>query len=256
MLLIMFFLLAIYIYVIWKKKFRPINIKPYKLFKNQKIESMLLLKEQGHCNINYCLKTKKQSYLLRNFKHKSNRKAEFYIQNLAHKKGVAAEALLLDEKNNIMICDYIEGEHLSKLDVKNIRKLALCLKKLHAIKIQQYPIDFKRNFKYKNKKVYEAYKVLSQFKPDYVLGHNDLHPKNILFGNKVQFIDWEYAGKSDKYFDLATTIIEFKFNKQEEKKFLRNYFNYRTSPNHKKLKAYKVIYKALWTEWFGKLERG
>jgi thiamine kinase-like enzyme len=117
-------------------------------------------------------------------------------------------------------------------------------------------VNFKSSFKYKDKKVYEAFKRLQHFKPDYVLGHNDLHPKNILFGKKIQFIDWEYAGVSDCYFDLAAIIVEFKLNDKDEKSFLRSYFSTRQTPNYKKLEAFKVIYKTLWTVWLYKLERG
>jgi thiamine kinase-like enzyme len=231
-------------------------VKHYKVLKNQKIKEFSRLKQQGHCNINYFLETENQNYLVRRFKYKSDRKAEFYIQNLAHKKGVAAKALLLDEEKQLMICDFIEGRHRYKLDQHTLKKLAMALKKLHQVKLQQQAYTFKRSFKYKDKKVYEAFNTLKQFKPEYVLGHNDLHAKNILFGKKVQFIDWEYAGMSDRYFDLAAIIIEFKLNTKDEKNFLRTYFSRNRSINHKKLNAYKVIYRTLWTVWFSKLERG
>ena len=83
-LIILFVLVAAYLY--WHKKASPPKVEHYKLFNHEKIEDLSLLKEQGHCNINYLLQTDKQNYLLRTFKHKSDRKAEFYIQNLAHKK--------------------------------------------------------------------------------------------------------------------------------------------------------------------------
>jgi thiamine kinase-like enzyme len=245
-----------YLFALWHKIVHPINLKPYELLNNQKIEDFKLLKNQGHCNINYLIKTDKSSYVLRKFKHQSEHKAEFYIQNLAHKKGISAKALVLDEEKQLMICDYIVGEHRYKLDQKTLKKLALMLKKLHKIKLQQQATNFKGSFKYKDKKAQEAFRVIDTFKPEYVLGHNDLHPKNILFGKKIQFIDWEYAGKADRYFDLAAIILEFKLNKKDEATFLRNYFSKNGKVNHKKLKAFKVVYKTLWTVWFAKLERG
>jgi len=248
--------IGILLYFLWKKKHYPVQVKHYALLKNQNIQKFSLLKQQGHCNINYFLQTEKQNYLVRKFKHKSDRKAEFYIQNLAHKKGIAAKALLLDEEKHLMICNFVEGEHRYKLNQHSLKKLAVALKKLHQVKLQQRAYTFKSSFQYKDKKVYEAFKTLKQFKPEYVLGHNDLHAKNILFGKKVQFIDWEYAGMSDRYFDLAAIIIEFKLNKKDEKSFLQAYFSRNKSPNPKKLNAYKVIYKTLWTVWFAKLERG
>ena len=99
-------------------------------------------------------------------------------------------------------------------------------------------------------------RCIKRFTPEYVLGHNDLHSKNILFGKTIQFIDWEYAGKTDRYFDLAAIIIEFKLNTADEKTFLYNYFLRDAQVNFKKLEAFKVIYKILWRVWFEKLERG
>ena len=232
-----------------------IKLNYYSLFKKDKIKKITLLKHQGHCNINYLLETPKNRFLLRKFKYSNQRKAEFYIQNRAHKKNLAAKAHLLDEKNSLMICNFIEGEHQHKLSQQNLKKLAVMLQKLHRIKIQQQPNTFRQNFKPKNRKVHEAFNVVNSFKKEYVLGHNDLHARNILFGKKIQFIDWEYAGRSDRYFDLVSIILEFKLNKGDEKSFLRSYFG-RKSVNQKKLNAFKVIYRELWKIWFGNLERG
>ncbi len=227
----------------------------YYLFQNQKILSYVLLKEQGHCNINYHLKTSQKEYLIRKFKYHNHREAEFKIQNMAYKKALSAKALLLDKSNNLMICEFIEGVHRYKLNQQELKRLAITLKKLHSIKIQQQPNTLKRNFKPKHKKVHNAFKTINSFKPEYVLGHNDLHPKNILFGKKIKFIDWEYAGKTDRYFDLVAIIIEFKLNRKDEATFLRTYFS-KKRINYKKLEAFKVVYRALWREWFGKLDRG
>ncbi len=227
----------------------------YQLFQNQKILSYALLEEQGRCNINYHLKTSQKEYLIRKFKYHNHREAEFKIQNMAYKKALSAKALLLDKSNNLMICEFIEGVHHHKLTQQEIKRLALTLRKLHSINIQQQPNTLKRNFKSKHKKVHSAFNVIDSFKSEYVLGHNDLHPKNILFGKKIKFIDWEYAGKTDRYFDVVAIIIEFKLNRKDEATFLHSYFSNKTV-NHKKLKAFKVVYKALWKEWFGKLDRG
>ncbi len=234
----------------------PYFFKDYPLFKSQKVEKISCLKTQGHCNVNYVIQTNKEKYLLRQFKYQRDRKSEFQIQNLAHKKRVGAKALILDETKQLMICEFIEGKHQQKLKQKNLKKLAMLLRKLHKIKIRQQPNDFRNAFKYKDKKVQEAFKIIKTFKPEYVLGHNDLHPKNILFGKKIQFIDWEYAGKTDRYFDLASIIIEYKLNKSDEKTFLYNYFLRHERVNFKKLEAFKVVYQILWTLWFEKLERG
>ena len=254
--IIIFAIIIAVLLFVWYKRKHPINIKHYSLLKNEKIETFSKLKEQGHCNVNYLIETKDKKYLLRNFKYDGNRQKEFYFQNLAYKKNIAAKAFLLDEKNNLMICNFIEGEHQNRLNQHTLKKLALTLQKLHRIRVPTKAYNFKSIFKLKDKKALQAFRVIETFKPEYVFGHNDLHPKNILFGKKIQFIDWEYAGRTDRYFDLAAIIIEFKLNKQDEQTFLQSYFKRSGKVKTKKLEAFKVVYQTLWTIWFGNLERG
>ena len=234
-----------------------ITLKKYELFKEKNVETLILLENQGHCNHNYLLLSGKKRYLIREFKLKNDRKSEFKIQTLIAKKNIGATPLLLDEPKGIMVCEFIEGVHKTKLNQQRLKKLALLLKRLHHIKIRQKPNYLKKKFKFKDKKAIEAFKKLTLYKKEPVLCHNDLHPKNILFAQKnVQLIDWEYAGVNDKYFDLVSVIIEFKFNKKEEAYFLNNYFRKEALINHKKLALYKIIHKEFWKLWFKKLNRG
>ena len=84
-------------------------------------------------------------------------------------------------------------------------------------------------------------------KKEYVLCHHDLNPKNILFSDDIKLIDWEYAGVNDRYFDLASIIVEFNLNKRNETLFMRSYSK---KINLKKLYMYKIIYKDLCRLWF------
>lgn len=205
-------------------------------------DELILLPNQGHCNLNYLLEKGEKKYHVRKFRLADrNRKFEFKIQKLASKKKIAAKAFYLDA--TIMIGEFIEGVHKSKLSYKEIRKLANSIKKLHKIKLRQKPIIFSKEVIRKTKK----------FKHELVLCHGDLNVKNILFEKTAKLIDWEYAGINDKYFDLATVSKEFKFNKIEEAYFLRAYGD---KINFKKLGVYKEIYEILYKEWFEKLDKG
>ena len=199
-------------------------------------EELHLLPNQGHCNVNYLFYKEGKKYHLRKFKLADrDRKLEFKIQNLAAKKRVGAKAYYLDKA--IMIGDFVEGEHHKKITRKQTRELALALRKLHSIPFLGKPILLKP-------------KIQKRFKMDFVLSHNDLNIKNILFDKHVKFIDWEYAGVGDRYFDLATVCEAFDL---DEAYFLRNYGKKIT---HNKLKAYKKIYHDITDEWFLKLEKG
>ena len=210
--------------------------------------------QQGHANTIYIIKTEQQSYILREFKIKIDRKVEFRVQKKTHKQKIASEPILLQE--NLMISEFLEGNHKEKLTQQELKKIAQLLKKLHKIKIRQKQNNFKNNFKFNHTKAKKAFMVLDKEKKEYALGHNDLHPQNIIFNKKnIKLIDWEYARYSDIYFDLVSIIIEYKLNKKDTKTFLQSYFHQK-SINHKKIDAYTIIYKELWKLWFEKLAKG
>jgi thiamine kinase-like enzyme len=82
-----------------------------------------------------------------------------------------------------------------------------------------------------------------------VLCHNDLNSQNIFFSKDIKFIDWEYAGVNDRYFDLACVCVEFGLNGEMVEVFLEAYFMDEDF-SLEKLEAYKMIYMALCEEWF------
>lgn len=220
------------------------------------LETLEPLEQQGHSNDIYLLETQNKKYLIRKFKIELDRKLEFKIQQKAFMKNIAAKPILLDEKKGLMVTQYIEGKHKTKLSQQEIKKLALLLKKLHKIKIRHKKNNFKEHFTFQNKKVKKTFVLLDKEPKEYALGHNDLHAKNILFLKKdIKLIDWEYARYSDVYFDLVSIIIEYKLNKKDKETFLRSYFK-KAKVNHKKIEAFTLIYKALWKLWFEKLAKG
>ena len=232
------------------------TIKSYDIFKNHPPLSCEPLAQQGHANTIYLIKTSEKKYLLREFKISIDRKAEFAIQKKAYLHNIGAKPILLDKEKGLMISKFIEGKHKERLSQHELKKMALLLTKLHKIKIRQKRNTFRENFKFKDKKVKQAFVVLEKEKKEYALGHNDLHAKNILFTKRaIKLIDWEYARYSDIYFDLVSIIIEYKLNKKDSSTFLRSYFQ-RNRVNHKKLKAFMLIYKELWRLWFEKLKKG
>ncbi|MCK5853961.1 MAG: phosphotransferase [Sulfurovaceae bacterium] len=234
----------------------PINLQRYELFKDKEIEKFILLENQGHCNYNYLVLSENKKYLIRKFKLINDRKSEFKIQKAVAKKNIGATPLLLDEQNGLIIAQYLEGKHQTKLSQQMLKKMAKVLKNLHKIKINQRKNSFKNNFKFRDKKVKKAFVILEKQKKQYALGHNDLHPQNILFHKReIKLIDWEYARNSDIYFDLVSIIIEYKLDRKDSQTFLRSYF-LREKINHKKIEAFTLIYKELWKLWFLKLDKG
>lgn len=258
------------------------ELKKYNIFKkNEDIIGIELLKSQGYNNISYLLKTKSKNYVLRVFKSNESvnesRKFEFQIQTIAYKKGFGAKPVFLNE--SFMIYEYIKGFHKTKLSKENIKSIAKILKKLHSVKVKHKVKHKTKNYeleaaflKYekelKDEKslalIIEAKKALQKlkkFKKDLVLTHHDLNPKNIIFNDNnknIKIIDWEYAGKNDSFFDLASICIEFNFTKKDERVFLKSYFKNQKKLQKKdfeKLKQFKIIYKNLCALWFKSVDK-
>jgi len=209
-----------------------------------KQEELQLLPNQGHCNLNYLLEKEGKKYLVRKFRLADRDRAlEFKIQKLAHKKGIGAKPLYLDEA--IMIGEFAEGVHKKRLSRKETRVLARSLKKLHKIPFHAKRTNLTREIK--DRKIVTQ---LKRFRKEFTLVHGDLNSKNILFSDKVTLIDWEYAGYHDRYFDLATVCEEFVL---DEAYFLRAYGG---RVSFKKLSLYKKIYAILYRQWFLKLQKG
>ncbi len=211
---------------------------------------------QGYCNTNYLLQTENAKYHLRHFKLTTiDRNKEFEIQKMAFESKIAPKPFVLDEKNNQMLCEYIEGEHTKTLDEISIFALAKTLQKLHHIKSDFPLMNLRDSFKTHTPKIKKALKAIEKFSLETVLCHNDLNPKNILFREgKVILIDWEFAGVNDCYFDLASVSVEFEMSEEKERFFCESYFG-SIKVNSRKLRAYKTIYRLICAEWLEELQK-
>ena len=228
-----------------------LNSHPF--FKNKDIASCTLLENQGYCNENYLLVASGVKYIVRKLlRDDIDRNFEWKVHTLAFKKGITAEPLVFDEKLGFMVFEFLEGEHrggTSKEPVleSELKLLAQALQKVHSIKIEARPI--KLHIKSKTKEVLQALEVVESYKKEYVLCHNDLNPQNILFFKNVKFIDWEYAGVNDRYFDVACVCVEYGLDAKMQGLFLDFYFE-KEKLHEEKLTSYKLLYETLCEEWF------
>jgi len=144
-----------------------------------------------------------------------------------------------------MISKYAPGQHRHRLSTQNLLQLSKTLSTLHAIPIQQ-------------KYLLPTTKQIHIQNVDYdpVLCHHDLNPKNIILDKeKVTLIDWEYAGINDRYFDLASAIVEFDLNDRQSNLFLKTYFANRSEANRDKLLAYQTYYQEVCEQWWQDKEK-
>jgi len=227
-------------------------LENYKIFDGEKLLNIRPTDEQGDCNTTYILSTLKCKYIIKKITSHIyvSKNHEFSIQSITHNKSISPQALLLDAKKSLLVQEYIKGVHKFELSKKDIKNLAFLLNKLHKIKIKTKIFDMSKYFHSatKDKELKLVLQDLKNYKQDLVLCHNDLNPKNILFGSKIKILDWEYACINDRYFDLASVCIEFKLSRREERNFMRYYFKNKM-PNFKKLHTFKILYKYVCYTW-------
>ena len=223
-------------------------LKTHPFFKEKNIVSCTLLENQGYCNENYLVVADEVKYIVRKLlRDDIDRDFEWQIQNLAFTQGITAEPLIFDKKNGFMVFSFLEGAHKITISEDDLKRFAKNLQKLHNIKIDTKPIEL--NIGNITDEVIKAFEIINNYPKDHVLCHNDLNPQNIFFSHDVKFIDWEYAGVNDRYFDLACVCVEFRLNDEVQDLFLNVYFGDKDFVLEK-LQAYKVIYKTLCEEWF------
>jgi Ser/Thr protein kinase RdoA (MazF antagonist) len=217
-----------------------INIlKTHLFFDGKHIDSCDVLENQGYCNENYLVVADETKYIVRKLlRDDIDREFEWKVYTLAYEENITAEPLVFDRHHAFMVFTFLEGEHKRELDDNALKLLAQTLKKLHTIKIDAKPISLQVDSS-----------SIDKYPKEYVLCHNDLNPQNIFFSDDIKFIDFEYAGVNDRYFDLACVCVEFALNDVMQKVFLDVYFKDEDFVL-KKLEAYKVIYKVLCEEWF------
>ncbi len=250
-----------------KKQIDIIFLKTHNFFKNKKIKSINLFKNQGLCNTNYLVKTEKKAYVLRVFHSNRsvniNREFEYQAQKKAYNQNISAKPYYFDKKNSLLISKYIKGEHKDRLNNTQLKVLIKKVKKFHKIKLKSKKYDFSKDLKYYKKvlkdknslkllfKLKKEIKKSKKYKNNYALCHHDLNCKNIIFSKKDVFIiDWEYAGINDIFFDLATICIEFKLNTRKTRVLLNTYFNKVRKKDLQKLETYKKIYFYICRLWF------
>jgi len=234
------------------------QLKKHLFFNDKTIESCVLLEHQGYCNENYLLVVDGVKYIVRVFQEENiDRKLEFYFQKLAYKQGISPEPLLLDELNSLMIMKFQEGKHKVAISLSELDTFIKTIKKLHSHDIDNDDNITTALYRYELVKnatqaVIDALDEIDCYAVEYVLCHNDLNAKNILwYDDKAILLDFEYAAVNDCYFDLASISVEFSLSEADDIHMLDVYFG-DAFYDENKLDAYKVLYKAVCEEWFQK----
>lgn len=197
----------------------------------------------GPTNASYLLELSGVRYVLRLDKPAASslglaRSNEKQVCAVLAAAGLAPEALYFDPVAGIYLRRFLQGRSWNAIDIakpSNLQRLAGLLRTLHAIEPAGAEFDplaaaqryaARVNNSASEELVQRAQSLMDelqagQFKP--ALCHNDLVCQNILEGEHLVLIDWEYAGVGDPFFDLAVVIQHHQLAPSTASNFIETY---------------------------------
>lgn len=234
------------------------------LFKNHKLKKL-----GGLNNKNYLIDYYNNFYVLRlpNKDNSNDFLSEHSILSLVNSKKLSPHIIYHNKENGILLTKYLDNSavNINTLTTRNfLKSLSISLKKLHNLEALSYFDPFKDiedNFKFLKKNNFKFNHDIDIFieKMNFLkvnltknislgLCHNDLNISNVLFKNsEVKFIDFEFSGMNDIFFDLAT--ISWFLSDHLRNYLIFEYFGYTDKEKIKKLNDYLFIVKLWNASW-------
>jgi thiamine kinase-like enzyme len=241
---------------------------------------------EGLTNKNYSVTVNGKRFVLRvsgqNTKRLGiNRKQEFEVLKVVSEAGIGAaiEHYILPEGH--LLTHYIDGRHLTLEEYRtqeNIRRIVKTVKRLHnlplvhakfspfnrvivyAEQVQSMgvslPHDYDKMWKKTEKIQKEQINDTYQWEK---FCHNDLFCVNVLDDGNIRFIDWEFSGVSDIYYDLATLTYAYDspetLSRNHQEYILECYFGHVSEHNWIRLEGMKFMVMFFTAMW-GLLQQG
>ncbi|MGH8262131.1 MAG: phosphotransferase [Steroidobacteraceae bacterium] len=167
--------------------------------------------------------------------------------------GLAAPLVYFDTASGLMLAQYLAGRAWTRTDTHDercVRRLAATLKRLHAVEPPQaarrldyaellasyrHSLDTTRGLKSRASAAFDRdadrrLETLHAKPQPGVLCHNDVHRRNIVDGESLWLIDWEYAAVGDGRYDLASFACYHELDAAERQFLLDSYD--RANANH------------------------
>jgi len=172
-----------------------------------------------------------------------DRQVEIIAGRLAAFIGVAPELLAVDEPTGCLVTRFIDARPIPPAELAvdpMLGELAATLRRVHAAGTVPLVFDpFAVIHRYRDEAaghgvpapfdlkgaldLVDRIAAARPFRPT-VLGHNDLLNANFLYDGSVRIVDWEYAGMTDPFFDLANVAVNHDFVAETERALLAHYF--------------------------------
>ena len=217
----------------------------------------------------YKIQTDKQSFILRldnRFTDIFNidRKKEIKVLRNASLARIAPEIIYEDYSKGILLTLFIEGRTWQTNDFEDQNKIRSLVKLLHSVHslplcgASLNPVEIANNYilnldtntdSYKFSKVCLSVIKSIGHSENIRCCHNDIHPLNIIQGEDLMLIDWEYAYDNDPMFEIASISSFNNLGKGTELMLLDEYFEGSGNYSMRDYLLQKKLYEAIYWLW-------
>ena len=251
------------------------RIPQWRDVKDLEIESLA-----GLTNSNYKVTLEGESYVLRisgmNTRQLGiNRELEIDAQHSASKAGIAPQVIYSLLPEGHLVTRFIHGRHLTLEEYRtpgNIQRIVETVKYLHALpqieaafspfhRVAYYAkqawamgVSIPKDFSRMKQKMESIAREQARDTDDWRgFCHNDLFSVNVLDNGTIWFLDWEFAGMGDIYYDLATLCYAYDsadtLTRELQEYLLACYFGEVRDTNWTRLEGMKfmlMFFSAMW----------
>jgi thiamine kinase len=234
-------------------------------------DSVVGMLSDGPCNTSYLVKNESGLCVLRIDKPLAtelglDREAEHDIIETASLAGIGAQPLYFDGEHGISLRQYLPGRtwHLNDLQKpEKLQRLASRMRDLHALppvgNVYEPGLAARRYARQLGTReaqsmADQANLILAELHSGMArecLCHNDLVAGNILeSSNDLKFIDWEYAGLGDPWFDLALVVEHHQLSDELQSTLVQAYLQREPrSAEMTRLLDWRRFYRVLLVLW-------
>ena len=169
-----------------------------------------------------------------------DRENEIFILSQLKILDFSPEVLFSDLSSGILVWRYIEGIEFSLDEDSNkvfLKTLGAELKKIHDIDLPKSKkkyfsndINFYRNLLNEvpeNIILHRGFDLYDKLNnsDNYVFSHNDLNKTNLLWRDRLFFLDWEYSSFNNPFFDIASISNAYNLSKVDRAILWKAYTN-------------------------------
>lgn len=169
-----------------------------------------------------------------------DRENEIFILSQLKILDFSPEVLFSDLSYGILVWRYIEGIEFSLDEDSNkvfLKTLGAELKKIHDIDLPKSKkkyfsndINFYRNLLNEvpeNIILHRGFDLYDKLNnsDNYVFSHNDLNKMNLLWRDRLFFLDWEYSSFNNPFFDIASLSNAYNLSKVDRAILWKAYTN-------------------------------